>query len=161
MIRRSPVLLLLVFLSFPVAADEERNVNTVRTMVELINQRDLDSLHTVVTDNIVRHSAATPGVVVTNLDEFKAFLESDIAGVPDSVQTIDVAFSSGDKVAVRAHYRGTHTGPMGPFAATGKRIDLPFMAILRIENNKVAEIWVEWDNMLILGQLGLLPPPPE
>jgi predicted ester cyclase len=161
MLRRSPLLLLLVFLSLPAIADEEQNINTVRTMVELINQRDLDSLHTVVAENIVRHSAATPGVVVSNLDEFIAFLETDIAGAPDSVQTIDFAFGSGDKVAVRAHYRGTHTGPMGPFAATGKPIDLPFMAILRIENNKVAEIWVEWDNMLILGQLGLLPSPAE
>jgi predicted ester cyclase len=161
MLRRSPLLLLLVFLSLPAIADEEQNINTVRTMVELINQRDLDSLRTVVAENIVRHSAATPGVVVSNLDEFIAFLETDIAGVPDSVQTIDIAFGSGDKVAVRAHYRGTHTGPMGPFAATGKPIDLPFMAILRIENNKVAEIWVEWDNMLILGQLGLLPSPAE
>jgi predicted ester cyclase len=159
MMLRSSLLLLLVFVSSLVTANEEQNVITVRTMVELINQRDLDSLHTVVADNIVRHSAATPGVVVTNLDEFKAFLETDIAGVPDSVQTIDIVFGGGDKVAVRAHYRGTHTGPMGPFAATGKRVNLPFMAILRLENNKIAEMWVEWDNMLILGQLGLLPPP--
>jgi len=159
--RRATSLMLLVFVSLSAAADDTQNIAVVRTMVDLINQRELDSLHTVVADDIVRHSAATPGIVVTNLDEFKAFLETDIAGIPDSVQTIDIAFSAGDKVAVRAHYRGTHTGPMGPIAATGKSVDLPFMAILRIENSKVAEIWVEWDNMLILGQLGLLPPPPE
>jgi len=159
--RGSTFLLSLVFVSLAVAADDTQNIATVKTMVELINQRDLDSLHTVVADNVVRHSAATPGVVVTNLREFTAFLETDIAGIPDSVQTIDIAFGAGDKVAVRAHYRGTNTGPIGPIAATGKSVDLPFMAILRIENNKVAEIWVEWDNMLILGQLGLLPPAPE
>jgi len=159
--RRATFLMLLVLVSLTAAADDTQNIAIVRTMVDLINQRELDSLHTVVADDIVRHSAATPGIVVTNLDEFKAFLETDIAGIPDSVQTIDIAFSAADKVAVRAHYRGTHTGPMGPIAATGKSVDLPFMAILRIENSKVAEIWVEWDNMLILGQLGLLPPAPE
>jgi predicted ester cyclase len=50
---------------------------------------------------------------------------------------------------------------MGPFLPSGKRIDLPFMAILRIENDKIAEIWVEWDNVLALTQLGHMPPPPS
>jgi len=96
---------------------------------------------------------------VTSLDEFKAFLETDFAGIPDSVQEIDVIFGSDDKVAVRARYSGTQTGPMGPFPPTGKRVELVFIGILRIENDKVAEIWVEWDNLSILTQLGHRPPP--
>ena len=68
-------------------------------------------------------------------------------------------FGAGDKVAVRAHYIGTQTGQMGPFPPSGMRVELPFMAILRIENDKIAEIWVEWDNISILTQLGHLPAP--
>jgi hypothetical protein len=30
-----------------------------------------------------------------------------------------------------------------------------------VENGKLAEFWITWDGMTILGQLGLLPPPPE
>ncbi len=33
------------------------------------------------------------------------------------------------------------------------------MAILRIEDDKIAEMWVEWDNVSILTQLGHLPDP--
>ena len=135
------------------------SVGIVRTMIDLVNHRDLDALSSVIADDIVRHSAATPGVAVTSLDEFKAFLEQDFAGIPDAVQEVDISFGAGDKVAVRARYIGTQTGQMGPFPPSGKRVELPFMAILRIENDKIAEMWVEWDNISFLTQLGHLPAP--
>jgi hypothetical protein len=31
--------------------------------------------------------------------------------------------------------------------------------MFRIETAKIAEIWVEWDNVSRLAQLGLSPPP--
>ncbi len=158
---RLTLVLVLALAPLSVIADDVRNVQTVRTMMELINQRNLDSLHTVVTDDIVRHSDATPGVVVTNLDEFKAFLETDFASIPDSVMDVDMIFSAGDKVAVRAHYSGIQTGQMGPFPPSGKTVRLVFIGILRIENDKIVEIWVEWDNVSVLAQLGHLPPPAD
>ena len=99
-----------------------------------------------------------PDVVVTNINEFRDFLVADISTIPDSVQEIDIIFSSGEYVAIRARLIGTQTGPMGPFPASGNRLELPFMGIIRIENSKVAEIWVEWDNLSALSQLGHFPP---
>ena len=43
---------------------------------------------------------------------------------------------------------------MGPFPATGKPLSLAFHGILKIEDGKIAEIWVEWDNLGALMQLG-------
>ncbi len=127
-------------------------------MTAAINARELDRLGEFVADDIVRHSYATPGVVVTNLDQFRAFLETDIATVPDSVQTVDVIFGNGEYVGVRARYNGTQQGPMGPFPATGKPIEIAFVGLLRIEDGKVAEIWVEWDNLGALMGLGHVVP---
>lgn len=134
-------------------------VEIVQGMTEAINARELDRLSEFVADGVVRHSNATPGVSVTNLDEFRAFLESDIATVPDSVQTIDVIFGNGEFVGVRARYNGTQQGPMGPFPATGKPVEIAFVGLLRIEDGKVAEIWVEWDNLGALMALGHIPLP--
>jgi len=53
----------------------------------------------------------------------------------------------------------TQTGPMGPFPASGKKMILPFMAILRFSDGKIAEMWVEWDNLNALAQSGHFPPP--
>jgi predicted ester cyclase len=153
------VLALLIVFSAPGVADEMSNVEVVKAMTEAINDRNLDALDAFVSPNLIRHSAATPGLNVTSLDEFCAFLETDFATIPDSVQTIDIIFGSGDFVAVRARYIGTQTGPMGPFPASGKKMVLPYMGILRFEDGLIAEIWVEWDNLSALTQLGHFPPP--
>ena len=155
-------ILVLVFLtticSISCLAGEAENIRVVTAMVEAINDRDLDRLDTLVAADIVRHSAATKGVVVTNLDEFKDFLRTDFGGVPDSVITIDIIFGNSDYVALRAIYSGTQTGQVGPFAPSGKRVELPYLGILRIADGKISEMWVEWDNVFMLTQLGHFPP---
>lgn len=145
----------------PCYASEAENLEVANGMVEAINARNLDELNRLVAPDVVRHSAATPGVTVTNLDEFKAFLEVDFATVPDAKMKVDVIFGNEKYVAMRAIYSGTQTGPMGPFAASGKRFDLPFIGILRFEDGKISEMWVEWDNVHALTQLGHFGPPPE
>jgi predicted ester cyclase len=47
---------------------------------------------------------------------------------------------------------------MGDSPATGKSAETTFLAMFRIADRKIAEMWVEWDNMAILTQLGLFPP---
>jgi steroid delta-isomerase-like uncharacterized protein len=140
-------------------AESSVAVDTVRAMVEAINNRDFDALDAVVAEDVQRHSAATPGVQVTSLEEFKQFLRSDLAAVPDAQQTIDVIFGTESMVAVRAIYSGTQTGPMGPFSPSGQKLELPFIGLLRVENGKIVEIWVEWDNLGALVQLGHIEPP--
>jgi len=161
-VNRSLYVLVLLFVFSPACvADESSNVEVVKAMTEAINDRNLDALDAFVSPNLVRHSAATPGLNVTSLDEFRAFLETDIATIPDSVQTIDIIFGSGDFVAVRATYIGTQTGPMGSFPPSGKKMVLPYIGILRFEDGLIAEIWVEWDNLSALTQLGHFPPPED
>ena len=65
----------------------------------------------------------------------------------------------GDCVAGYFTYSGTQEGAMGPFPATGKKADLNYLGILRIEDGKIAEMWVEWDNLAMLTQLSHFPPP--
>jgi len=141
------------------ASEVRQNVQLVRAMADAINQRDLAALDGLVAVGVLRHSAATPGVVVRSLDEFKAFLRADFAAVPDSVQEIREIFGAGDLVALRATYSGTQSGPMGPFPPSGRHLELPFLGIIRVEAGKVAEIWVEWDNLAAFTQLGFWPPP--
>ena len=129
--------------------------------MQAINGRNLEVLAEYISQDVVRHSAATPDINVTSLDDFRDFLKTDFAVAPDSVQVIDVIFGSDEFVAMRATYTGTQTGPMGPFPASGKKMKLPYVGILRFADGKVVEIWVEWDNLGVLNQLGHLPPPEE
>lgn len=140
-------------------AGEFENVSIVKAMVEAINNRNLEALDEFISPNVVRLSAATPGVTVNNLDEFKQFLESDFAAVPDSVMTIDLIFGNDNYVSMKATYAGTQTGQMGPFAPSGKRFVIPFLGILEFNRGKISRMWVEWDNINALSQLGHLSPP--
>jgi len=85
--------------------------------------------------------------------------KSFITSLPDQKVTTKILIAEGDKVAAYAIYSGTLSGPMGEFPATGKSTELNFITIFRIEEGRIAEIWVEWDNLTMLGQLGLFPPP--
>lgn len=143
----------------PASAGEAENKEIVRRMTEAINQRDFDALDGLVAADVKRHCAATPDVEVRSLEDFKAFLHQDLSAVPDAQQEIQQMLAEGDKVAARVIYRGTQTGPMGPFPPSGKPVEVPFIGILRIEDGKIAEIWVEWDNLAALRQLGHFPPP--
>ena len=56
-----------------------------------------------------------------------------------------------------ATYEGTQLGQMGPFPPTGRKVRFDFGAVCRVENGKLAELWITWDNLTIFGQLGHLP----
>jgi len=153
---------LVLFRAAPGAAVEpqlEKNKEIVRLNAQAINDRDLALLARTTSETLVRHSQATPGLTITSLDEFVAFLKSDWAAFPDSRITIQQLVAEGDRVAVFATYEGTQKGQMGPFPPSGKRMSLEVSGVFRIEDGKIAEIWVTWDNMSALTQLGHFPPP--
>ena len=138
----------------------EDNKAIVSTMIAAMNARDFAKVEELIADNVRRHSSATPGVIVENREQFMAFLHQDLSICPDASQEINLMLAEGDRVAVHVAYRGTQTGSMGPFPASGRSMELPFIGILRVQDGKIAEIWVEWDNLHALIQLGHFPPAP-
>lgn len=140
--------------------DIERNRAIVTAFVEAINARDFDALDSLVSPDIVRHSQATPDVNVTDLESFKAFLRSDFEVVPDALQQVRMMAAEDGLVAVWATYTGTQRGTLGPFPPLGNRAEADFAAFLRLEHGRIEEIWVIWDNLTILTQLGHWPPAP-
>lgn len=136
----------------------EANKTTVRQLIAAINEHDFDAIDELVAADVVRHSQATPGVEVRNREQLKEFLRQDLTTFPDAHQEIHCMVAEGDKVALYLTLTGTQDGPMGPFPATGRKVEVKFLGIMRVENGKVCEIWAEWDNLGVLMQLGHLPP---
>jgi steroid delta-isomerase-like uncharacterized protein len=123
-------------------SEAERSKDAVRPFVDAINRRNFLALDALLAADVRRHSGATPGVMVENRDQFKAFLEQDIAAVPDSRQEIDFMFADGDFVAIRMLYLGTQRGPWGSFPPSDRGLELPVVGTIRVENGRIAEIWV-------------------
>jgi steroid delta-isomerase-like uncharacterized protein len=143
----------------PPTAQLEANKDLVRQFAAAINAADWGALDSLVTEDFTRHSQATPDVQVSSRAEFRALQESFLASMPDQQITIHMLLAEGDKVAAYATYAGTLTGPMGDFPPTGKSAESNFLSIFHIEDGQLAELWVEWDNLAMLTQLGLFPPP--
>ncbi len=141
----------------PASTQLEANKEVVRRFTDILNAADWDALDEVVTEDFRRHSQATAGPPVTSREEFKQLQQSFLVSMPDQHVTTEMLIAEGDKVAGYATYSGTQTGPMGDFPATGNRVESKFLAIFRIEEGKIAELWVEWDNVAMLTQLGLFP----
>ena len=150
------------FACAPAAEVTEQNKQVVMDVVEAMNAQRYDDLDHYIAQTYHRHCQATPDVTVETLDEFKALMKGFEGAFSDGHVEIFELIAEGDFVAVIGTYRGTHTGLLDTFAATGKTLDSEFAGYHRFEDGKIVETWVTWDNLAMLQQLGLFPPaPPE
>ena len=129
--------------------------------VELMNAKEYDQLGEVIVQDYLRHSQATPDAVVKSLDAFVALLRQWDSAFTEVENEVHKLIAEDDLVAIYGTYSGLHTGQMGPFAATGKRMHSDYAGYHRMEDGKIAETWVTWDNTAIFGQLGISPCPAE
>lgn len=138
---------------------EENKEIIRRVTADGVNTGDLDVFREMLAADYARHSQATTGMEeIRGIDAMVKFLKGHFTAFPDWHEEIDLMIAEGDKVAYITTGTGTNTGPMGEIAATGKPVEVVNYIIQRIENGKIAETWVGWDNLAVLSQLGLFPP---
>ena len=135
----------------------EANKELFRQYVEAYNANDMDRFDELMTTDFARHSDAVPAV--NSLEEFKAELAQGFEAFPDGRMEAHILVAEGDKVAGYMTFVGTQQGAWGPLPATGAQADLKFVYLFRVEGGKLAEMWVEFDNIAFLTQLGHFPPP--
>ena len=159
--------LVLIGLTLPIGctcddpcAQLEDNKALVQQAFDVIIAGELDGLDAYFATDYARHSQSSPIPEMRSLEEFAGWLATDRTTFPDTTGTLDIIVAEGDLVAVWGTFSGTQQGPMGPFPPTGKRMTLDWAGVHRIENGKIAETWVTWDNLAGLAQLGHFPPPP-
>ncbi len=134
------------------------NKELIKEFANVTNNADWGAFDSLLSDDFLRHSQATPGAEINSREAFVKLQEAFLESCPDQKITIHMLVAEGDKVAAYATYSGTQTGPLGDLPPKGKFMESKFMTIFRIENGRIAEIWVEWDNLAMLTQLGHFPP---
>jgi steroid delta-isomerase-like uncharacterized protein len=137
----------------------EANKEIVRSFADAGNRNDLEAFDALLAPDFIRHCEATPEVTVTSCEDFKEFYRETARTFPDQQMTLESLVAEGDRVAFWGTFSGTQEGPMGPFPPTGKRLESEIGGMFRIEASRIAELWVTWDNLSGLMQLGLFPPP--
>jgi len=79
------------------------------------------------------------------------------AAFPDLEMIAEKEIAEGEYVTVLWRGRGTNTGSGNGLNATGKKAQGRGISIFRVVDGKIKEEWTEYSQMLILGQLGLIP----
>lgn len=132
---------------------------TTRRLYESINAGDLDALDQAVAEDFVEHEE-TPGFAPTRdgvLEQFRAMRSA----FPDMRMQPEDVLVSDDKVVVRASMTGTHRGEFMGMPATGKRIDVKLIDIMRFGDDGLAhEHWGVMDTLSMMQQLGAVPEEP-
>ncbi len=124
---------------------------TRRVLEQIINERRMDLIPEIVADTFVFRTipGLPPGPMA-----FQMSVSMYHNAFPDIQVTIDDLIAEGDKIVVRQTFRGTHQGPMGSIAPTGKHVTFSGMFIFRVENDQFVEEWALLDGLALQNQLG-------
>jgi predicted ester cyclase len=141
---------------------EKQNKEIIRTAHASLQAGDIDRFKSLISPNYTRHCQAMPPGLqeIHGTEKFFGFIEEFIKAVPVYTDSLSNMIAEGDRVAYVSTMKGTMTGPMGGFPATGKSFILENIIIQRLEDGKFVETWISWDNVAFLTQLGLMPEPP-
>ena len=137
----------------------ESNKATLRAFIDAVNAHDWPKVESLVTPDVVRHGSAPGQERSHGRDSLLAFLRGEAEAFPDAHESILFLVAEDDKVAARLRFRGTQLGQSGPYPPTGKVLEAEFIGIFRLDGGKIAEAWVEFDNLNSLIQLGHYVPP--
>ena len=137
---------------------EENKVFVRRWYEEAVNRLDTTLINQFCHPDILSHD--TKGDQRGIEDGPKAAFELFKDGFPDLHIAIEDMVAQGDRVAIRWTATGTHTGELMGIPATGKKICVTGIDINRIAGGKIVEHWGNFDQMGMMQQLGVVPPPP-
>jgi predicted ester cyclase len=130
-----------------------------RYFEEAVDKRNLDVLDEIVTTDCVIHrpEASEP---IRGLEAFKQALEKILQVYSELTTTIHDLIAEEDRVACRLSHRaanrGEWTSRIGQHAVAGKKVSWSAMAIFRIRDGKIAEEWVNRDELGMLIELGVV-----
>jgi steroid delta-isomerase-like uncharacterized protein len=124
-----------------------------RIWIEGLNRADISAADAVFATDCIVHitGIAAP---LEGIGAFKEFIAGMLRAFPDLHFTIEDQLVQGDRAAFRWRATGTHTGPLGAAPPTGKNVSVEGLIIDRVVAGKVQERWEQWDQSLMLQQLG-------
>lgn len=140
----------------PMSSTETSERDLVRDYLKAFNERDRDRMTELLDDEVVEHGIRDE---LHGIDAVIDFLDAHFETFPDYAGTTEEMIAEGDLVSVRYSVSGTHTGNYRDIEPTGHTVEWSGIAMYRIEDGKITEIWLEEDRLGLLEQLEVVDPP--
>ena len=129
--------------------------------VERYNAGDLDAVMDLYAEDAVQ---LMPDGTFEGRSAIRERLAQELNGFTDLAHRVESFVEQGDAFADEWVFVGTHTGPLQlpdgtELAATGKRVEMPGMELVRVRDGKIVVDNLYYDNLAVAAQFGLLPQP--
>ena len=143
----------------PTAEGDMDHATTIRRFYDLINAGDIDGFGRQLADDFTEHEDL-PGFPPTRAGAIQYF-RMLIAAFPDLRMIPEDVIVSGEKAVARVRVTGTHKGPFVGMPATGKRVEVMLIDIIRFgDDGRAREHWGVVDQLAMMQQLGAIPAGP-
>jgi len=135
---------------------EHEHKEVVRRYLQAFNDRDRDTLREVLADDVVEHGVHE---TLRGPEEIIEYLDVHFETFPDYSGEAGHVIAEGGVVAVQYAVEGTHTGEYRDLDPTGHTVEWSGIAMYRIEDGEIAEIWIEEDRLGLYEQLEVVDRP--
>ena len=132
----------------------EHHKAVLRRWIEAYNDRDYQREADARAPGYIAHAPGEPAPLASQA--WTEFIGSFAAGIPDLRLTVEDVVADNHIVAARVSFSGTHTGEFQGLPPTNKKLAFGAVEINRMVDGKVAEHWVQLDQVAMLQQLGML-----
>lgn len=127
--------------------DREQLADFYRSYIQCWNDRRLDELLGYVADDV--HVNGTE----QNPERYVAAMDEIFAAFPDFHWDLQHLLIDDDWISAHFTVTGTHSAPYLGVPTTGRTISTQELAVYRIYDGKIAEVWGTADNLTVLNQL--------
>lgn len=136
----------------------EENAGYIRHGIEeIFNKRNMAVADVRFADDIVLHSPAQ-AEPMRGRQTLKDFIGKLHSAFPDLRVSIEDLVASGDRVVTRCTTTGTQDGEYFGIPPTGNRVTMTEVQIYRVVNGRIVELWLVFNVLGVLQQLGVIPP---
>ncbi len=139
---------------------EEQNKSLVKSMFEALGKGDFEAYKEIVAPEYIWYmpSNSTKPMSREETIEFEKMVR---IAFPDISYSIEELIAVEDRVISRLILRSTHEGEFQGIPATGNKIEVSSILMIRIQNGKIVEFKEELDQLGMMQQLGMELKPKE
>lgn len=144
-----------VFRQLGIDPQTAANKQTVRQMMDLLDKHDLNGVAAAFAPGCRFHGWAPETLDVNG---YKQAMSALIAAFPNARFVVHDMVAEGDKVVVRHHFEGVHSGAAFQGVPTsGKNAFAPATVTLQLKDGKAVEVWLNADFLAVMTQIGAMP----
>ena len=139
---------------------QETNKELTRRFFEGFSAGDISVINELVSPDLIDHTTEVPDGV-SAFEMLTGNVSMLKGAVPDVKFVVTDIVAEGSKIAVFTTMTGTHEGELMGLPATGNAISVNSVDFFRFEDGQIVERWGVEDSLVMMTQLGAIPPMTE